>query len=60
MQEVPCDAFQKNSDGSWTTVKPVTISSPMGEVKLNIGQTFRKGVQFMGLDLASLLDENCS
>ncbi len=61
MQQIPCDAFKKNPDGSWSSIKPVTISGPTGgSIKIGSGITFRKGVQFMGVDLAALLDANCT
>jgi len=60
MDRLPCEAFRKNPDGSWTTTKQVTIEGPSGKVVLAPGQTFREGAQFMGLDLASLLNEQCA
>lgn len=60
MEQLPCDAFKKNPDGSWSTIKPITIKSDMGEVKLSAGQTFRQGVLFMNLDLVALLNQHCN
>ncbi len=60
MQQIPCEAFRKNPDGSWTCIKPVTISGPNGTVKLGAGMTFSPGVAFMGVDLAKLLEEHCT
>jgi len=61
MQQSPCSAFRKNPDGSWTCIKPVTISKPSGgEIKISPNITFNRGVAFMGVDLAKWLDENCS
>jgi len=58
-QEI-CSAFQKNSDGSWSSVKSVTITSPQGgQIQIGPGMTFRAGVLFMGLDLAKYLDQIC-
>jgi len=56
-----CSAFQKNPDGSWTSVKSVTITSPQGggQIQIRSGMTFRGGVLFMGLDLAKYLDQIC-
>lgn len=59
-QQIPCDAFQKNPDGSWTCIKPVTISGPTGQIQIGPGMTFNRGVQFMGVDLAELLDKYCT
>ena len=58
-QQIPCDAFRKNPDGSWTCIKPVSIRSSTGQIEIGTGMTFTKGVQFMGINLAELLDESC-
>lgn len=60
MQQIPCHAFKKNPDGTWSTVETVTISTPNGQVTLAPGQTFRKGVLFMNVDLVALLEQNCT
>lgn len=58
MATIPLDAFKKNPDGSWSAVKPITITSPTGEAEqIGPGMSFTKGVLFMGIDLAALLDE---
>jgi len=54
---IPKDAFQKNDDGSYSVTKPVVIKGPNGEINLNPGMTFRRGVMFMGIDIAKTLDE---
>lgn len=60
MQESICDAFRRNPDGSWTSIKAVTIKGPAGEIQIGPGMTFTKGVQFMGVNLAEWLDEHCT
>ncbi len=60
MLQFPCDAFQKNPDGTWTCIKPVTVQTPMGELKFLPGMTFRKGAQYDGIDVATLLDQKCT
>ena len=60
MQQIPCDAFKKNPDGSWTTVKAVTITGSTGQIQIAPGQTFKKKVLFMGVDLVALLEANCT
>lgn len=60
MQESPCSAFQRNPNGSWTSIKSVTINGPNGQIQISPGMTFIRGVLFMGLDLAAWLDENCT
>lgn len=67
--EVSCDAFQKNPDGSWTSIKASFItfgghSLPLRDIKLVPGMTFRRGVPAVfvsePLDIAQLLDERCT
>ena len=56
-----CDAFEHNSDGSWTSVKVVAISSPnRGQIHIWPGMTFSSGGDFMGVDVAAFLDQNCA
>ena len=59
MADPVCAAFQPNGDGTWTSTRPVTIQVPTGELQIGPGQTFRRGIQFMGLDVATWLDMNC-
>ena len=59
MLEIPCEAFKKNPNGSWTCIKPVTIKGPKGEIGIGVGMTFTRGVSFMGINLAELLDKDC-
>lgn len=61
IDENVCNNFQKNPDGSWTSVGSTRISnSSGGEIQIGPGMTFNKGVQFMGVDLATYLDDNCA
>ena len=55
---VPKDAFKKNSDGSYSVVKPVEIQGPNGNINLGPGMSFSRGVEFMGIDIAKILDES--
>ncbi len=59
-QRIPCEAFKKNPDGSWTCIKPVTIKGVIGEIQIGVGKTFTRGMQYMGVDLAELLDKYCT
>ncbi len=55
-----CDAFKKNPNGSWTSIGSTTIEGNNGgPIIINPGVTFSKGVATNGVDLATLLDENC-
>jgi hypothetical protein len=48
--------FQRQPNGMWACIKPFQLSGPNGSVSLGPGASFNKGVQFMGVDLASELD----
>jgi len=50
-------AFQRNQDGSWICVDPVTIEHPIGRIQLTIGTRLMPGAIFMGVDLAAWLDQ---
>ena len=58
---IPCDAFQKEPNGLWSPTRQVTISSPDGSMKISIGPgaSFGPGVRFAGLDLYTMLEQNC-
>jgi len=56
-EELPCEAFAKNSDGSWTATQPAFILGPNFSVRA--GGVFRPGEKFNGYDLAAKLDEAC-
>ena len=51
------DAFWRNDDGSWICIDPITIEHPKGRVQVSPGTTIKPGVPFMGVDLATWLDE---
>jgi len=62
LQQLPCDSFKKNPDGSWTCVKALTIvapQTPQGLLPVRPGFTFKKGVKFMSMDIVKVLDEKC-
>jgi hypothetical protein len=50
-------AFQRNADGSWTCLKPTTLEGPNGRIQVSEGSTYRRGMLFMGIELARWLDE---
>jgi len=59
-QTVPCDAFQKNPNGTWSPTRQVTITlTNGGSISIGPGVSFGSGVQFAGIDLYSLLQQNC-
>jgi len=59
-QQDICTAFRKDPDGMWTPLQPVTLRSANGgAIPISPGMSFRSGVPFMGLDIASELNKNC-
>ena len=58
-QQIPCDQFRANQDGSWTPVRAMTIRAANGEITVTPAVSFRAGIAFMGIDLGSVLDQNC-
>ena len=54
---MPCDAFVKNSDGSWTVTQAALIPGP--DVRVRPGSIFRPGSTLLGVDIAARLDEAC-
>ncbi len=49
--------FWRNEDGSWICIDPVTLDHPHGRVQVAPGTTLRPGVPYMGVDMATWLDE---
>lgn len=58
-QNVPCDQFVKHPDGSWSPLKPMTLKHDGMEVGISPAVSFRPGVAFDGVDLATLLNQSC-
>jgi HdeA/HdeB family len=54
---IKCDAFYKNSDGSWTAMQPVFL--PGTKMVSRVGGVFRPGVSIDGYDVAAALDKAC-
>jgi hypothetical protein len=50
------EAFRRNADGSWSCIRNVTLNGPSGRIQVTEGSTFRRGMTFMGIDLAGFLD----
>jgi hypothetical protein len=58
--EVPCDAFSKNPDGSWTARRPVTVKIGSSSVTVNASTYGRNAINVNGVDFAGFLDASCS
>jgi hypothetical protein len=56
---VACDAFQRGPNGSWTAVRPATISPNGVRLHLAPGQTFAKNQFIGGIEVTTVLDRNC-
>jgi hypothetical protein len=56
---LPCDAFQKNPDGSWSAMRNVSVPGPGRYFNVQQGALFRPGASFMGQNLAAQLDRDC-
>lgn len=54
-EELSCLDFQRNPNGSWSPLKPVSI----GGVQMTPGVQFTPGVSFSGIDLAAELNRQC-
>ena len=52
------NAFWRNEDGSWICIDPVTIDHPHGRMEVAPGTMLKPGVPFMGIDLATWLDQH--
>ena len=55
-----CSKFEKNADGSWRVVQALEIYGPNGRIDFTPNETYAEGQQKNGLDMAKLLDANCS
>ena len=60
MEQSPCDAFQKNADGTWPSIKATGLKLEKKTLAIPQGMTFKKGEEFMFVDVAAWLDEHCS
>lgn len=60
MEQSPCDAFQKNDDGTWTSIKATALKLETKTITISQGMTFKKGEEFMFVDVAAWLEEHCS
>lgn len=56
---LPCDAFVKNSDGSWQATRNVGVPGPGRVFNVNQGAIFKPGGSFMGMQIADDLEKEC-
>jgi hypothetical protein len=55
--DLDCNAFVKNSDGSWTVIENVFI--PVQRINVREGTVFRPGETFLGEDMVARLNSSC-
>lgn len=56
---LPCDAFVKNADGSWTAIEDAAIQDTGAKLTIRRGSILRAGAAIRNLDLATMLDREC-
>jgi hypothetical protein len=56
---MPCDAFIRNADGSWATMRDVPISGMGRKLVLRQGSELRPGAAILSVDFATLLEQQC-
>lgn len=54
-----CTDFTRNSDGSWSPLKPVTISTGDTKATLQPGVSVMTGATYGGVDVAAELNRRC-
>lgn len=54
---IPCDAFAKNADGSWTVLQTTYLEGP--NIKVQQDATFAPGRVVLGYDIAALIAKAC-
>ena len=55
-----CGKWQKNDDGSWNAKEPVEIGGNAGRLDYVPGEAYKEGQSKNGLDIAKLLNANCT
>ena len=56
---MPCDAFIRNADGSWTAMRDVPVSGMGRKLVLRQGSELRPGAAILSVDFATLLEQQC-
>jgi hypothetical protein len=58
MEQSASDAFQKNPDGTWTSIKATTLKLETKTIAIPMGMTFKKGEEFLFVDVVEWLEEH--
>jgi hypothetical protein len=56
---VPCEAFQRFGNGSWTAIRPVTLDFGGIPMSFGPGDTFPVGTTTNGVAVPVILDRQC-
>jgi hypothetical protein len=56
---IACGNFQRGPNGSWTVLRPTTMSPQGVQLNLAPGQTFAKNQFISGIEVTTVLDRNC-
>jgi len=56
---IACGDFQRGPEGSWTVLRPTTMSPQGAQLNLAPGQTFAKNQFVGGIEMTTVLDRNC-
>jgi hypothetical protein len=56
---LPCEAFMKNPDGSWTPVRDVPVIGMGRKLVLREGGELRPGATILSVDFSALLEQQC-
>jgi hypothetical protein len=49
--------FVRDQSGAWRCIAPADLQTPQGRIQVAPGSVFTRGVDFMNVDVAALLDE---
>ena len=49
--------FNRESSGIWTCISKAEFNGPTGRIQVAVGSVLRRGMNFMGVDLAKKLEE---
>jgi hypothetical protein len=58
-QSIDCSAFRRNADGTWSATRNAPLRGSDGTFEVEAGLSFHRGVAFKGVDLVTVLDEQC-
>jgi len=57
--QIGCDNFMKNADGSWTALNNTDIPGLGRKLTIRQGSVVRPGATIMSYDIAAMLDQQC-